>query len=128
MTDPADAPAGLALVAHGSPDPDWRRPLEALATQLAERLGCERVALAYLAHEPHLDDAIATLAEAGSTRVRVIAALLSPGGKHVKRDIPATVEAAQARFPALRIELAPGALGDDPRVIEALAAAALDRL
>lgn len=122
MTDPA-----LVLVAHGSPDPDWRRPLEQLHALLTETLG-DRVALSYLSHAPSLDDAIATLAAAGHRRVVVVVALLSPGGRHVKQDIPAAVADARARFPQLTIELSPGALGDDAGVIAALAAASLARL
>ena len=117
----------LLLVAHGSPDPDWRRPLEQLQAQLHERLG-DRVALAYLAHAPSIEDGVASLAAAGHTRVVIVAALLSPGGRHVKRDIPEAVERARERFPTLSIELDSGALGDDAGVIAALAAAALTRL
>lgn len=117
----------LILVAHGSPDPDWRRPLERLAERLTAELG-ERVALAYLAHAPSINDAIAPLANAGHRRFLIVAALISPGGRHVKRDIPEAVAAAQARFPELEISLAPGALGDDEQVIAALARAAVDRL
>jgi sirohydrochlorin cobaltochelatase len=58
----------------------------------------------------------------------VVAALLSPGGRHVKLDIPEAVAAAQLRYPNLEITLEPGALGDDERVIAALAQASLDRL
>jgi sirohydrochlorin cobaltochelatase len=121
------APRALVLVAHGSPDPDWRRPLEQLAELLSAELG-DAVALAYLAHPPSIDDAIATLKQLGHRRVLVVAALLSPGGRHVKRDIPETVEAARARFPDVEISLEPGALGDDDQVIAALARASLDRL
>ncbi|PRQ08982.1 sirohydrochlorin chelatase [Enhygromyxa salina] len=117
----------LLLVAHGSPDPDWRRPLERLLTQLRSQLG-SRVTLAYLAHAPSIEDVVAGFAAAGHARVVVVAALLSPGGRHVKQDIPAAVAAARARFPDLELQLAPGALGDDDDVISALAAAALTRL
>ncbi|PRP95662.1 sirohydrochlorin cobaltochelatase [Enhygromyxa salina] len=117
----------LVLVAHGSPDPDWRRPLEQLHAQLAAQLG-DRVALAYLAHPPGIPEVVAELAAIGHTEILVVAALLSPGGRHVKQDIPAAVAEARSRSPELRIELSPGALGDDPRVIDALAAATLSRL
>ena len=117
----------LLLVAHGSPDPDWRRPLEQLHARLAAELG-ERVALAYLAQDPSVEQVVGELASQGHARVIVIAALLSPGGRHVKRDIPASVEAARERYPDLDIELVPGALGDDEGVIAALARAALARL
>lgn len=117
----------LVLVAHGSPDPDWRRPLEQLQAQLQLRLG-PRVALAYLAHAPSIEDCVAALALAGHTRVVVVSALLSPGGRHVKQDIPAAVAQARERFAQLEIVLSPGALGDDPGVIAALAEAALTQL
>lgn len=120
------APA-IVLVAHGSPDPDWRRPLEALEERLAEHLGPRQVALAYLAHDPSISDAVAELAAAGHQRLTVVAALLSPGGRHVKRDIPAAVAAAAERFPEVELNLVPGALGDDARVISALFAATLER-
>lgn len=125
MTTPTATPVGLVLIAHGSPDPDWRRPLERVAALLGERLGPDRVALAYLAHAPHLDDALAELHAAGLRRVVVIAALLSPGGKHVKVDIPAAVAAARERFTDVELELRGGALGDDDEVVAALAAASL---
>jgi sirohydrochlorin cobaltochelatase len=118
MSEPA-----LVLIAHGSPDPDWRRPLEQLHAMLEAQLG-PRVGLAYLSHAPGLLDVIDALAQAGHRRVVVVAALLSPGGKHVKQDIPDAVAQARAHRPELEIELVPGALGDDPGVIAALAAAA----
>jgi sirohydrochlorin cobaltochelatase len=117
----------LLLVAHGSPDPDWRRPLEQLVAALAVDLG-DGVALAYLAHPPSIEEVLASLEQAGHRRVLVVAALLSPGGRHVKQDIPAAVTSARARFPTLDIELEPGALGDDEQVIAALARASLERL
>jgi sirohydrochlorin cobaltochelatase len=122
-----DARRAIVLVAHGSPDPDWRRPLERLVDLLATELG-DRVALAYLAHPPSIDDAIAQLERAGHRRVLVVAALLSPGGRHVKQDIPEAVAAARARYPQIEIEIDPGALGDDEQVIAALARASLERL
>lgn len=117
----------LILVAHGSPDPDWRRPLERLVELLAVELG-DAVAVAYLAHAPSIEAAIASFEQAGHRRVLVVAALLSPGGRHVKQDIPDAVAAARARFPSVEIELAPGALGDDEQVLAALARASLERL
>ena len=117
----------LILVAHGSPDPDWRRPLERLIELLAVELG-DAVAVAYLAHAPSIEAVIASFEQAGHRRVLVVAALLSPGGRHVKQDIPDAVAAARARFPSVEIELAPGALGDDEQVLAALARASLERL
>jgi len=118
----------LLLVAHGSPDPDWRRPLEVLQRRLASVLGETRVGLAYLSQAPTVDAGVEALAAAGATHLRVVAALLSPGGRHIKVDLPATVEATRTRFPALRIELVSGALGEHPAVVAALAEASLEAL
>jgi sirohydrochlorin cobaltochelatase len=120
--------SALVLIAHGSPDPDWRRPLEALRSRIAERLGDDRVALAYLAHPPTLEDAIEQLASAGHREVVIVAALLSPGGRHVKQDIPEAVAAARRRFGELELRLIPGVLGEDEDVLAAMAEAALRRV
>jgi sirohydrochlorin cobaltochelatase len=117
----------LVLVAHGSPDPDWRRPLEQLHALLTAQIG-PRVGLAYLSHAPGIIEVIDALADAGHVRIVVVAALLSPGGKHVKQDIPEAVARAREHRPELEIALVEGALGDDPGVIAALVAASLVHL
>ncbi len=122
MTAPA-----LILIAHGSPDPDWRRPLEALAERLRAEPTALRVELCYLTEPEGLLRAARRCLEAGVTHAEVVAALLSPGGRHVKEDIPAAVRQAAEALPEIRLELRPGALGDHPAVIEGLARAALDR-
>lgn len=112
----------LILIAHGSPDPDWRRPLEAIRDRVAATTGGP-VYLAYLAQAPRLDEVVEQARDAGHTAIEVVAALLSPGGKHVKRDIPEAVAAARARFPELDLALRPGTVGDDPGVLDAIAEA-----
>lgn len=119
--------SAVVLVAHGSPDPDWRRPLEQLHARLTADLA-QPVALAYLAQEPTVAEVVAELVAGGHRHLIVIAALLSPGGRHVKRDIPSAVDEARAAHPDAHIELVPGALGDDDGVIAALATATLSRL
>ena len=127
MPAPASNPPGLILVAHGSPDPDWRRPLEQLHARLSAQLG-DHVYLAYLVQAPSVETCVRELSQRGYRRVHVMAALLSPGGRHVKLDIPEAVGTAEGAHPEVRIELVPGSLGDDAGVIEALAAAAIARL
>lgn len=118
----------LFLVAHGSPDPDWRRPLEVLHAKLRERLPERMVALCYLSDPASLDEAVARAKQQGHRGAEVVAALLSPGGRHVKSDLPEWVSATGLRHPGFELRLRPGALGDDPEVIEALARAALKGL
>jgi sirohydrochlorin ferrochelatase len=52
--------------------------------------------------------------------MRVIAAFLSPGGGHVKRDVPNLIATARAAHPDTVIELVPGAIGAEPELVDAL--------
>ena len=116
----------LVLVAHGSPDPDWGRPLVALRDRLRTLAPERRVELAYLDHlQPSLSALAAELEATGIRDVTVLSAFLSPGGNHIKRDIPALVEDATRAHPQLRMRLVPGALGTERESIEALARAAV---
>lgn len=118
-------PTAVVLVAHGSPDPDWRRPIVALAERLRERAPGRAVVVAYLGFlEPTVAQAVAQLGAQGHRHVLVLSAFLSPGGRHIKEDVPRLVAEQAALHPHLRIELRPGALGAEPEVVEALADAA----
>ncbi len=118
-------PTAVVLIAHGSPDPDWRRPLEAVHQRLADALPDVTVMVAYLGFlEPRLPDAVAGLVAQGHRDVLVLSAFLSPGGNHIKRDVPALVAQVAKQHPQLSLLLRPGALGAEPEVIEALTVAA----
>lgn len=114
---------GLVLFGHGSRDPEWARPLREVATLIAAAPGAPRVELAFLEFlEPSLDDACDRLAALGVARIAVVPMFIAQSG-HVRRDLPARVEAAQARHPSLSIELA-AAVGEDVRVQAVMAAVA----
>ncbi|MCX4239548.1 sirohydrochlorin chelatase [Paraliomyxa miuraensis] len=118
-------PTAVVLLAHGSPDPDWRRPIDALAQRLSERRPQSTVTVAYLGFlAPTLAEAIDALAHQGHRDVVVLCAFLSPGGRHIKEDVPRLVAEQAAAHPELQLHLRPGALGAEPEVVEALAAAA----
>jgi sirohydrochlorin cobaltochelatase len=112
---------GIALLAHGSRDPEWSRPFERLAATLTKRLPAVAVALAYLEHGPSLEEALAALLAKGATSVRVIPVFLGSGG-HVKEDLPRLVRQAGAAFPAQTLVLEKP-IGEQAPVIEAIAAA-----
>lgn len=115
----------VVLIAHGSPDPDWHAPIDRLVEQLRQRLTSITVSVAYLGFsQPPLAEAVAQLHAEGHRDVLVLAAFLSPGGKHIKRDVPALVTEVGAAHPDLRLSLRPGALGAEPEVVEALAVVA----
>ena len=109
--------SGIVLFAHGSRDRDWARPFQ----QLAEILRTKHdgpVVVAYLElMSPTLDEAIAGL---GAKDIRVVPVFLGQGG-HVKEDLPKLVAAAQKKH-GVTIRLEP-AIGEQPTVIEAIAAA-----
>jgi sirohydrochlorin cobaltochelatase len=111
---------GLILMAHGARDPRWSAPFEQTAARLRERHPGNRVALAYLElMQPSLAEAGAELAAAGCTAVDVLPLFLGAGG-HVRKDIPAQVEALRAAHPAVRWGLRP-AVGESEQLIEAMA-------
>ena len=112
----------IVLLAHGSPDPDWHRPVSATADALRQRVR-DTVAIATLLGS-ELEDAVARLLDDGHDTVVVMALFLSAGGRHVKRDIPHRVAQLAAAYPHARIGVTDGALGEDPAVAEALAEAA----
>lgn len=116
----------IIVIAHGSPDPDWRRPVQALEHRLRQLAPDRPVHVAYMEHaEPSLEEVAKALAEAGHPRAIVVAAFLSPGGRHIKRDLPELVTNTNDAIEGITLTLVPGALGEHPEVIDALAHAAL---
>ena len=117
----------IVLLAHGSPDPDWMLPVLRCAALMQARAPAIPVHVATLEQGRSLDEVAAALVAAGLREVAVVPFFLSPGGRHVKRDLPAAVAATQAAFPSLRLRLGAGAIGMDPEVLAALAGSALHR-
>lgn len=118
---------GLILFGHGSRDPEWARPLREVAARVAAGDAAPQVELAFLEFlEPTLEQACDRLAAAGVTRIAVLPMFIAQSG-HVRRDLPAQLDAARARHPSLRIDLAT-AVGEDPRVQAVMAEVALSAL
>jgi sirohydrochlorin cobaltochelatase len=106
---------GLILFGHGSRDPEWARPLREVAARIADAPDAPWVELAFLEFlDPSLDVACDRLVAQGATHVAVVPMFIAQSG-HVRRDVPACIEAARARHPGLRIDLAV-AVGEDARV------------
>ncbi len=114
----------IVLLAHGARDPEWARPIEAMAARLRTLLPDTQVELAFLElMSPDIETAVTSLVARGARRLRVVPVFLAQGG-HVKRDLPAKVDALRARLRAahadLSIELEP-AIGEQGEVIDAIA-------
>lgn len=123
---PAPCERAIVLLGHGSPDPAWIRPLEQIAARLRDLAPDLRVALATLEHGPALAPVVADLQRGGARRIVVVPVFLSQG-RHLQRDIPDLIARIQRQHPALAIVLGGDALGCDPIVLDAMAAAALRR-
>jgi len=99
----------LVMLAHGSTDPAWQAPFQTLETQLQERLG-DHVRLAYMELcSPLLEEVVEDVAhQAGNTPHRVdVLPLFFAAGRHLRQDVPAQLEALNAQFPHVAIELLP---------------------
>jgi sirohydrochlorin cobaltochelatase len=118
---------GLILLAHGARDPNWAAPVEAVAARIRRRRPALPLRLAYLDFmTPDLNGAVAQLAAAGCARVSVLPMFLGSGG-HVRKDLPALLDALRQRHPALRLTLH-AAVGEIDGVMQAMADAALATL
>ncbi len=115
---------GVLLFAHGARDPAWAGPFEGVAQRLRAQAPDLHVGLGFLEFmSPSLAEAGAALAQAGCRHVRVVPLFLGAGG-HVRKDLPALLDALRAAQPGCRYSLAP-AVGELAPVVGAMAEAAL---
>ena len=109
MTSTTTLSLGIILFAHGSREPQWRAPIEAVAVQISARQPDARVRCAYLEIcEPSLLDAASELIAAGARQLRVFPLFLGVG-KHAREDLPLLIAQVRAAHPDVRIELLPAA-------------------
>jgi sirohydrochlorin cobaltochelatase len=114
----------IILFAHGSRDPQWREPIEAVAQRLRARAPHAQVRCAYLElTEPDLPSVAAELAALGVKHMRICPLFLGVG-KHAREDLPQLVYALRQAHPQVQVELSPS-VGEMPSVLDALARAAL---
>ena len=111
---------GVILLGHGSRDPLWRRPIEAVAQRLIAREPALAVRCAYMELQaPDAAAAAVELAAAGVRQVTVVPMFLG-AGKHARDDLPVLLEALRRAHPAVRF-LMQAPVGEDPRVLDLLA-------
>jgi sirohydrochlorin cobaltochelatase len=110
--------------AHGSRDPQWRAPIEAIAAQVQALDQSCLTRTAYLELcEPDLPSAARELVEAGATEVRILPVFLGMG-KHARKDLPELVDQLQTGYPYVRWTCLPTA-GENPELLKLLAHMAL---
>ena len=117
----------IVLFGHGSRDPLWRQPIEAVAARVAAHAPHVPVRCAYLELcAPDLATAVHELVQAGATSVQVLPMFLGVG-RHAREDLPQLLDALRARHPNLRLDVMP-AVGEHPRMVALMAELALQPL
>ena len=115
---------GTILFGHGSRDPLWRKPIEAVASQIQELAPAVHVRCAYLELTvPDLPTSAAELSALGVTSITVVPMFLGVG-RHARDDLPLLMAALQLNHPHIAFDLRP-AIGEEAKMIELMARIAL---
>jgi sirohydrochlorin cobaltochelatase len=126
MTAP-DTHRGIVLFAHGSRDPLWHKPIEAVAAHIATLSPQTPVVCAYLElSTPDLATAIHALVQRGVQGITILPLFLGVG-KHAREDLPRLVAELRVSYPDIQFALK-AAVGEDPRLVQLMAQIALDGL
>ena len=116
--------SAIVLFAHGSRDPLWHKPMEAVAERIRLQSADVEVACAYLElSQPDLPDTVARLVAGGVHNITIVPMFLGVG-RHAREDLPALVLQLRAQYPAVQFHLQ-AAVGEDARLLDMLAAIAL---
>jgi sirohydrochlorin cobaltochelatase len=115
----------ILIFAHGSRDPLWRAPVEAVAAAVRAQAPDTHVACAYLELcAPDLPEAAAQAIAAGAREVRVLP-LFFGMGKHAREDLPQLMQQLRQDHPGISWHLLPTA-GEQSRLTALLAQLALE--
>ena len=111
---------GIVLFAHGSRDPLWRAPIEAVRQHIEAQHRHTAVRCSYLELcAPTLPDAVQELTGQGATRITVVPMFLGTG-KHAREDLPVLVQALRSAHPGVEFHVQP-AIGEDQRMTALMA-------
>ena len=117
-------PDAVVLFGHGSRDPAWAGPIEAVAQHMHTLNPATPVRCAYLEWTtPALPEVVQGLHQQGARHLRIVPMFLGIG-RHARDDLPAMVDTLRQQYPDMTIELRP-AVGEDQRIVQALATCAL---
>jgi sirohydrochlorin cobaltochelatase len=117
----------IVLFAHGSRDPLWHKPIEAVAAQINLVSPDTHVVCAYLEiSSPDLATAASTLVNRGVQSIAILPLFLGVG-KHAREDLPRLVADLQQVHPDVQFNLKPS-VGEEARMVDLLAKIALDSL
>ncbi len=114
----------VILFAHGSRDPLWHLPMQAVAAQVAAADPQVQVACAFLElTTPDLPTAAAQLVAQGVQQLTVVPMFLGVG-RHVREDLPVLMDGLRQQHPGVDIVLQ-AAVGENPQLVALLAKIAL---
>ena len=117
MTTPTQ---GIVLFAHGSRDPLWRAPIEAVEAHIRAHHPGVAVRCAYLElTTPDLPQAVEDLVDQGATAVTIVPMFLGTG-KHAREDLPLLVQELRTAHPGVQFHVQT-AIGEDPRMTALMA-------
>lgn len=113
MTQHLPAGTGVILFAHGSRDPLWRLPIDAVAQSMRQRWPDLPVACAFLElTTPDLGTVVEQLMAQNLTRLRIVPMFLGVG-RHAREDLPRLVDELRLAYPQMVFELTPP-VGEHP--------------
>jgi len=114
----------IVLFGHGSRDPLWRQPMDAVAARIRALDPQARVSCGFLElTQPDLLTAVEEMVASGATHVTVVPMFFGLG-RHVREDLPKLTTELPQRHPGVEFEFL-SAVGDDPRVNQLVAEIAL---
>jgi sirohydrochlorin cobaltochelatase len=114
----------IILFAHGSRDPLWHKPIQAVAQRITERDKEALVRCAYLElTEPDLLHVANELAAAGAKSMCVVPLFLGVG-KHAREDLPVLIAQVKAAHPTIAVTCQ-RAVGEQENLLDLLADIAL---
>ncbi len=121
---PSDTTRGTILFGHGSRDPLWRQPIEAVASHIQQLAPAVHVRCAYLElTPPDLPSSATELVSLGVTSITIVPMFLGVG-RHARNDLPVLLAALQVSHPQIAFDLRP-AIGEEPEMIQLMARIAL---
>ena len=117
---------GVILFAHGSRDPLWRLPIDAVAQRMRGQQASMPVAVAFLElTQPDLPSTVEALMKQHVTHVRIVPMFLGVG-RHAREDLPELVHGLRQAYPQMSFELLP-AIGEHPAMTALMADIAAGR-
>jgi sirohydrochlorin cobaltochelatase len=111
---------GVILFAHGSRDPLWRLPMDAVVQRMLEQQPDVAVSCAFLElTKPDLPQTVEALMKQGIEHLRIVPMFLGVG-RHAREDLPLLVKDLVQAYPQMCFELMPP-IGEHPAMTQLMA-------